>query len=125
VQFRFNTAVTGYDRPHVWAGGEKYSAARLMVCSGEDVQTLYPETLSRAALVRCKLQMMRSAPRSTRIGPMLAAGLTLRHYQNFRDCPSLDAVNHPTLCPHGRPTVVRIPRADVSRWFGRAGWKRQ
>jgi DNA mismatch repair ATPase MutL len=32
---------------------------------------------------------------------------------------------HPTLCPHGRPTVVRIPRADVSRWFGRAGWKRQ
>jgi FAD dependent oxidoreductase TIGR03364 len=92
VQFRFNTAVTGYDRPHVWAGGEKYSAARLVVCSGADVQTLYPETLSRAALVRCKLQMMRSAPRSTRIGPMLAAGLTLRHYQNFRDCPSLDAV---------------------------------
>jgi DNA mismatch repair protein MutL len=32
---------------------------------------------------------------------------------------------HPTLCPHGRPTVVRLPREEVSRWFGRAGWKRQ
>ena len=32
---------------------------------------------------------------------------------------------HPTLCPHGRPTLVRLPREDVSRWFGRAGWRRQ
>jgi len=32
---------------------------------------------------------------------------------------------HPTLCPHGRPTLVRLPRADVTRWFGRAGWRRQ
>ena len=32
---------------------------------------------------------------------------------------------HPTLCPHGRPTVVRIPREELSRWFGRTGWRRQ
>jgi DNA mismatch repair protein MutL len=32
---------------------------------------------------------------------------------------------HPTLCPHGRPTLVRLPREDVTRWFGRAGWRRQ
>jgi DNA mismatch repair protein MutL len=32
---------------------------------------------------------------------------------------------HPTLCPHGRPTIVRLPREDVTRWFGRGGWKRQ
>jgi DNA mismatch repair ATPase MutL len=37
----------------------------------------------------------------------------------------LGATAHPTLCPHGRPTSVRIPREDVSRWFGRTGWKRQ
>ncbi|MEX0979329.1 MAG: FAD-dependent oxidoreductase, partial [Pirellulales bacterium] len=59
---------------------------------GDDLQTLYPETLSAAGLVRCKLQMMRSTARSARLGPMLAAGLTLRHYQNFNDCPSLDVV---------------------------------
>ena len=92
VRFEYDTAVTAYDRPHVWAGGTKYSAARLVVCSGDDLRTLYPETLGGAGLVRCKLQMMRSTARSARLGPMLAAGLTLRHYQNFRDCPSLDAV---------------------------------
>jgi DNA mismatch repair ATPase MutL len=32
---------------------------------------------------------------------------------------------HPTLCPHGRPTLVRLPREEVSRWFGRTGWRRQ
>jgi DNA mismatch repair protein MutL len=32
---------------------------------------------------------------------------------------------HPTLCPHGRPTVVRVPREELSRWFGRTGWRRQ
>jgi DNA mismatch repair protein MutL len=32
---------------------------------------------------------------------------------------------HPTLCPHGRPTVVRIPRDELSRWFGRTGWRRR
>jgi DNA mismatch repair protein MutL len=31
---------------------------------------------------------------------------------------------HPTLCPHGRPTVVRVPRDEMSRWFGRTGWRR-
>jgi DNA mismatch repair protein MutL len=37
----------------------------------------------------------------------------------------LDRCDHPTLCPHGRPTRVRIPREDVARWFGRTGWRRQ
>jgi DNA mismatch repair protein MutL len=37
----------------------------------------------------------------------------------------LRQTRHPTLCPHGRPTIVRIPKDDVSRWFGRTGWKRR
>jgi DNA mismatch repair protein MutL len=37
----------------------------------------------------------------------------------------LGRTEHPTLCPHGRPTMVRIPREDLSRWFGRSGWRRQ
>jgi DNA mismatch repair protein MutL len=31
----------------------------------------------------------------------------------------------PAVCPHGRPTRVSVPRDDVSRWFGRSGWRRQ
>ncbi|HLA79391.1 MAG TPA: DNA mismatch repair endonuclease MutL [Vicinamibacteria bacterium] len=37
----------------------------------------------------------------------------------------LARTRHPTLCPHGRPTSVRIPRQDLSHWFGRTGWRRQ
>ncbi len=32
---------------------------------------------------------------------------------------------HRTLCPHGRPTLVRVPKDELSRWFGRTGWRRQ
>lgn len=32
---------------------------------------------------------------------------------------------HPTLCPHGRPTVVRLDQDEVTRWFGRTGWRRR
>ncbi|HVQ29954.1 MAG TPA: DNA mismatch repair endonuclease MutL [Vicinamibacteria bacterium] len=32
---------------------------------------------------------------------------------------------HPALCPHGRPTSVRLPQEEVTRWFGRTGWRRQ
>jgi DNA mismatch repair protein MutL len=37
----------------------------------------------------------------------------------------LAAAAHPTFCPHGRPTSVRIAREEVSRWFGRGGWRRE
>jgi len=37
----------------------------------------------------------------------------------------LGRTQHPNLCPHGRATTVRIPQDDVSRWFGRTGWKRR
>jgi DNA mismatch repair protein MutL len=35
------------------------------------------------------------------------------------------AARQPALCPHGRPTRVRVPRDDVSRWFRRTGWRRE
>lgn len=37
----------------------------------------------------------------------------------------LARTTHPNLCPHGRATTVRIPQDQVSRWFGRTGWKRR
>jgi FAD dependent oxidoreductase TIGR03364 len=94
VAFHFNCAVTAYAQPTVTAGGKTWQASRLWVCGGDDFQTLYPDTLQNLGLVRCKLQMMRSQPYdgAFHIGPMLAAGLTLRHYKSFADCPTLRAV---------------------------------
>jgi DNA mismatch repair protein MutL len=33
----------------------------------------------------------------------------------------LRATAHPALCPHGRPTMARIPRQAGARWCGRTG----
>ncbi len=94
VQFEFSTAVSAYDAPTITAGGRTYASQQLLVCSGDDFQSLFPEAYAGCGLLRCKLQMMRSQSYAGRLklGPMLAGGLTLRHYKNFQDCPTLAAV---------------------------------
>jgi DNA mismatch repair protein MutL len=37
----------------------------------------------------------------------------------------LQQTAHPALCPHGRPTMARIFRDELSRLFGRTGWARR
>lgn len=91
VDFAFNSAVTSYERPYVTAAGKAFRARNLFVCSGDDFQTLYPDHFAASGLYRVKLQMMRTKKygETVRLGPMLAAGLTLCHYKNFKDCPTL------------------------------------
>jgi FAD dependent oxidoreductase TIGR03364 len=86
VEFRFGAAVARIALPEVEAGGVIYRANRVFVCAGDDLGALYPSALGQAGLYRCKLQMMRSARLGgiARLGPMIAGGLTLRHYASFR-----------------------------------------
>lgn len=94
VRFEFGTTVLDYDRPLVRTTGGDFHADHLVVCTGADFRELAPDTFADCKLVKCKLQMMRSQPYgdSYRIGTMLAAGLTLRHYTSFAACPSLPAL---------------------------------
>ena len=96
VQFEFGRSVTGFDGGSVHAGDASWKVSRLWVCSGDDLATLYPTELGGAGLVRCKLQMMRTQAygEDFKLGPMLAAGLTLRHYKAFEACPSLADVRN-------------------------------
>lgn len=91
VTFHFETTVFGYSHPLIGTSQGPFEADQLLICSGHDMTTLYPEVLSTEGMRVCKLQMMRTAPQPNgwRIGPMLAAGLTLLHYEAFRTCPSL------------------------------------
>ncbi len=102
VRFEFGCAVTSYEHPRVIAGGKAWSADRLIVCSGDDLSALYPDALAAGGLSRCKLQMMRSRPcgQAWRLGPMLAGGLTLRHYKAFQSCPTLQAVRQRVAREH-------------------------
>jgi D-hydroxyproline dehydrogenase subunit beta len=114
VDFQFGRFVAAVELPEVRAGGVSYLARRLWLCCGDELRALYPEHFEKCALVRCKLQMMRSVPQDPawRIGPMLAAGLTLCHYASFRNCPSLPelrqrvALETPWFVRHGIHVLV-------------------
>ena len=53
------------------------------------------------------------------------AGQALAREPMVRLLADLLKTEHPGLCPHGRPTMVRVPQDEVTRWFGRTGWRRQ
>jgi len=109
VEFHFQCAITSIDLPNLHSGRRVWSAKRAWVCCGDELSLLYPDLFDSCGLVRCKLQMMRSQPCQAdwRIGPLLAAGLTLRHYASFQNCPGLAALKR------------RV--AEESPWFDRYG----
>ena len=66
----------------------------IVVATGSDFQELFPTQFANCGVSSCKLQMLatKGQPNSWRIGPNLASGLTLRHYDNFRICSSTKAL---------------------------------
>lgn len=97
IHFHWNTTIqqvtpsSGQSVELVDHRGETLRFQRVDICSGADVQTLFPSELQAAGLRLCKLHMMRTVeqPNQWRIGPHLASGLTLRHYPSFASCPTL------------------------------------
>lgn len=104
VQLNFNTQVNHVerrsDRIHgdaitvSTACGRRLGFDRVIICSGAEMVALFPEILRASGLVQCKLQMLSLRPSDAhwRQGPMLASGLTLRHYRIFEVCPALNDV---------------------------------
>lgn len=94
VQFSFNTAVQRVETSRVEAGGKTSEADLIIVASGDDFQTLFPEYFRQSGITRCKLQMMRTVmqPQGWTLGPSLAFGLTFKHYAAFQICKSLAAL---------------------------------
>jgi FAD dependent oxidoreductase TIGR03364 len=109
VQFRFGTAVRSIHLPVIEAGAESWHANQVLVCGGDDFETLYPELFATSGIDRCKLQMMRTAPQKGgwQLGPSLAAGLTLRFYPAFEICT--------TTLPKYKERVAR-DLAAYDRW---------
>jgi len=95
VQFFFATAVTAIEPPVLQTGGGEWQAETVIVCGGDDFETLYPQHYAASGLTRCKLQMMRTAPQPDgwQLGPSLAAGLTLRFYPAFQVCATLPVLS--------------------------------
>ena len=95
VTCEFETLVTSIDGNVLHsADGSQWSADQILICSGSDLQTLYPNDFASSGLRLCKLQMLKSVaqPNLPPATPHIAGGLTLRHYESFRACSSLAAL---------------------------------
>jgi FAD dependent oxidoreductase TIGR03364 len=96
VEFAFNTTVTHVDTGRVrTAAGETRNFDRIVICGGPDFETLFPELFAESGMKRCKLQMLKTLiqPDGWKLGCHIASGLTLRHYEIFKACRSLKALN--------------------------------
>jgi FAD dependent oxidoreductase TIGR03364 len=91
VEFAYGTAVLRYEDSRIVTTRGHWMARRLVLCTGVDFRELAPEAFANSGLVPCKLQMLRSQAYGDRfrVGTLLAAGLTLRHYPSFATCPTL------------------------------------
>jgi len=101
VQLHFGTTVRHIDLPNIETTAGTWQVNQAVVCSGQDFETLYPKIFAAHPITRCKLQMLRTAPQPDHwhLGPALCAGLTLAHYEAFKNLPSL-------------PTLVARLRAE-------------
>lgn len=94
LEVYFGTPVLQVSGNEVFTPATKWKAQKVFVCSGVDFDTLYPDLFRSQPITRCKLQMMRGISRSSApVGPSLCAGLTLRHYASFANCPSVEKVS--------------------------------
>jgi FAD dependent oxidoreductase TIGR03364 len=94
VEFAFGTPVLGHRLSRVVTADGDRLVRRLVICTGADFRELAPVAFAGSGLVPVKLQMMRSQAFGDRfqVGTHLAAGLTLRHYASFANCPTLPAL---------------------------------
>ena len=90
VQFLWNHTVQEVGVGYVKSGNKIIEADKIFVCSGQEIETLFPETFSALPIVKCKLQMMRlHSPNNLPVGTSVCGGLSLLHYSSFKNAPSL------------------------------------
>lgn len=90
VEFLWNHTVQEVGNGYVKSGHLVLNADKIFVCSGPDIETLFPAEFNALPIVKCKLQMMRMVmPIHRSISTSVCGGLSLLHYNSFKQAPSL------------------------------------
>ncbi|MEO1021978.1 MAG: TIGR03364 family FAD-dependent oxidoreductase [Bacteroidota bacterium] len=91
VDQRFLEEVQQVETGQVVTSKETIQAEHIIICGGDEFQTLYPDVFEDSPLIKSKLQMMRTFALDdpTPFGPTVCGGLTLQHYASFGQCESL------------------------------------
>ena len=105
VEFMRGVAVSGIAPPAVETSHGKVRAAKVVVCPGDDLATLYPERIARYGVRRCKLQMLRLADPGFRFPSALVSDLSLLRYGGYSALPEAAALR--TRLGEERPVVLQ------------------
>lgn len=123
VDFRFNTAVTAVEPPRLLTGSGPIEAVKIVVCPGDDLNSLYGNRISARGVTRCKLQMLRLADPGFRLSSSLVSDLSLLRYGGFASLPEADALRRriegeqPDALANGVHLIV-VQSADGSLVIG-------
>lgn len=92
VAFRFGTAVQGVEPGRLVTSTGDIAASRVAVCPGDDLATLFGESIADHQVRRCKLQMLRLADPGFRLNSALMSDLSLLRYGAFAALPETAAL---------------------------------
>ncbi len=91
VKFYWDMAINNIETGKVTCGNTVFETDLVVLCSGADFETLFPEYFSNLAITKSKLQMMRFVTDTPnwRINTSVCGGLSLIHYTSFQAAKSL------------------------------------
>jgi len=92
VEFRFFTNVVAVEPGMIRTGAGDVAAARIVVCSGDDLTGLFADRIAARNVQRCKLQMLRLADPGFRLSAAILSDLSLARYGGFAGRPETDAL---------------------------------
>ena len=92
VRFLWETAVRRIDTPTIQTSHGPVTAPAVVVCPGDDLETLYPEQMKAARISRCTLQMMRLGSPGFTLPGTLMSDLSMVRYEGFAELPEATAL---------------------------------
>jgi FAD dependent oxidoreductase TIGR03364 len=92
VAFLTRCAVLAVEQGRAKTPQGELRAERIVVCSGTDLATLFPESFARRRTTLCKLHMLRLADPGWRLPAAVMSDLGLHRYRGYADCDGLDAL---------------------------------
>lgn len=92
VTFLRGAAVRGVETGRLQTTAGEIRAEAVVVCPGDDLVTLFPDSFARAEVTRCKLQMLRLADPGWRLPAPVMSDLGLVRYLGYADLPQAAAL---------------------------------
>ncbi|RYG16783.1 MAG: TIGR03364 family FAD-dependent oxidoreductase [Caulobacteraceae bacterium] len=92
VEFMGSTTVLGCESGRLSTSRGEVAAEAIFLCTGDDLNGLFPDVLARHAVQRCKLQMLRLASPGRRLATPIMADLSLARYEGYAALPEAEAL---------------------------------